>query len=460
MQKPSCEYCGRCLSVCPSYQHHLTETMSPRARVDLCAGVEDQSLTPGPRFGQSLNGCLQCLACTDICGKGVDGAAIVLEARLKQGMGKPSLARWMEKAAVTWLLPRRRWLTRVVRMLARMQHFLPLESRGTVRHVPDMLLGGVGQRSLPPLARQSLFAQLSPQSEPAFGVPVVGEVAIFAGCFGGVVNTDAAQALVRLLQQHGYRVHLPADQSCCAAPALLSGFASAFYAAQLHNAQVFSLLGSMPVLSLCATCHRTLTHSYGDASYTSADAALVQSFASRIVDAAVFCAALPLNHLHNSDARREFQDHVTDHAVLATAFHKRSAALDLAQEASQEGLGKHSIYRSGSPKIRVAIHDPCHMRLSPECGAAARQCLAALPHVEVIELPVRGQCCGGGGVSSLKNPEIADSLGQARALMVLEAGVDVVVAQCPGCVLQLNNHLSRLPNAPRAQHLMEFIGKI
>lgn len=449
MQKPSCEYCGRCLSVCPSYQHHLTETMSPRARVDLCAGVEDKSLTPGPRFGQSLSGCLQCLACTDICGKGVDGAAIVLEARLKQGMGKGGLARWVEKAAVTWLLPRRRWLTRMVRMLARLQHVLPLESRGTVRHVPDMLLGGVGQRSLPPLARQSLFEQLPARSEPAAGVPMVGEVAIFAGCFGGVVNTSAAQALVRLLQQHGYRVYLPAEQSCCAAPALLSGFASAFYAAQVHNARVFSQIGTMPVLSLCATCHRTLTHSYGDAGYTAANAALVHSFAGRIVDAAVFCAALQAKPVQSSAAPKS----VAAESPEALAAPLEALSGDLAGRCSSR-----SGRRSGGPTIRVAVHDPCHMRLNPECGAAARQCLTALPHVEVVELPVRGLCCGGGGVSSLKNPELADSLGQARARMVLEAGVDVVVAQCPGCVLQLNNHLSRLPNAPRAQHLMEFIG--
>lgn len=416
MQKPSCEYCGRCLSVCPSYQHHLVETMSPRARVDLCAGVEDGSLVAGPRFGESLSGCLQCLACTDICGKGVDGAAIVLEARLKQGMGRPSLARCVEKVAVTWLLPRRKWLVRVVRVLGRLQKFLPLESRGTVRHVPDILMGGIGQRSLPPLSRHSLFAQLPARIDPPQGVACAGDVALFTGCFGGVVNTDAARALVHRLHRHGYRVHVPAAQSCCAAPAMLSGFAQAFAKAQVHNAKVFAALGDMPVLTLCATCHRTLTHAYGDAPQKPEDAVLVRDVAARIVDAAVFVAQL--------------------------------------------GNAEHGAEGSARAKIRVAVHDPCHMRLNPESGTAARACLAAMPHVEVVELPVRGQCCGGGGVSSLKNPELADKLGQQRAQMIIDAGVDVVVAQCPGCVLQLNNHLSRLDSrstAARAKHLMEFL---
>lgn len=427
MQKPSCEYCGRCLSVCPSYQQHLVETMSPRARVDLCAGVDDGSLVAGPRFAESLSGCLQCLACTEICGKGVDGAAIVLEARLQQSMGKQhkklNLASFVERAAVTWLLPRRRWLTRVVRVLHRLQRFFPLETGGTVRHIPDAIMNamgrGVGQRSLPSLSRYSLFDKLASCVEPPATVACVGDVALFSGCFGGVVSTDAAQSLVHLLTTQGYRVHIPPAQSCCAAPALLSGYGKAYRAAQLHNATVFAALGAIPVLTLCATCHRTLTHTYGENAYSEAEAALVHSFAARVVDAAVFLAALPI---------------------------------PLSTSTGQEV--------SAPRRVRVAVHDPCHLRLHPESGLAARQCLQALAHVEVVELPIKGQCCGGGGISSLKNPEMADALGQKRAQMVLDAGVDVVVAQCPGCVLQLNNHLSRLAtgsHAPRAQHLVHFL---
>lgn len=445
MQKPSCEYCGRCLSVCPSYQQHLVETMSPRARVDLCAGVDDGSLVAGPRFAESLSGCLQCLACTEICGKGVDGAAIVLEARLQQSMGtqhkKLSLARFVERAAVTWLLPRRRWLTRVIRILQRVQKFFPLETGGTVRHVPDAIMnamgGGVGQRSLPSVSRYSLFDTLAPCVEPPKNVHCIGDVALFSGCFGGVINTDAAQSLVHLLSAQGYRVHIPPAQSCCAAPALLSGYGKAYRAAQLHNAAAFAALGDMPVLTLCATCHRTLIHAYGENVYSEADAALLHSFAARVVDAAVFLAALPI-------------------PLTASATQTlTTSATSITPSATPTGQ-----VVSAPRRVRVAVHDPCHLRLHPESGLAARQCLQALTHVEVVELPIKGQCCGGGGISSLKNPEMADALGQKRAQMVLDAGVDVVVAQCPGCVLQLNNHLSRLAtgsNTPRAQHLVHFL---
>lgn len=404
--------------------------MSPRARIDLCAGVADGSLVPGPRLGESLSGCLQCLACTEICGKGVDGAAIVLEERLRRGMGttrqeKTRLSRWLERAVVTTLLPRRRWLARAVRVMGRLQRFLPAEERGTVRHVPELLMGGAGQRSLPQFSRISLFDSLPERvdatfypQEPAQGHSTAcaqqGEVAIFSGCFGGVVNTQAALALVRLLSLRGYTVHLPAGQSCCGAPALLSGFSGAFHKAQVHNAKVFAALGNMPILTLCATCHRTLTHTYGAEQWPTEDAALLRAMAERVVDAAVFMAVL-----------------------------------------TNEKVG--TVDNSSARPWRVAVHDPCHLRLHPESGTAARHCLTQ-GGVQLVELPTRGQCCGGGGISSLKNPELADKLGHERALEVIASGADVVVAQCPGCVLQLNNHLSRLDTKIRAWHLLEFLG--
>ena len=101
---PSCEYCGRCLSVCPSYKNSLVETMGPRARIDLARAVESGELVPGPRYHASIKSCLQCLACTEICGKGVDGAQIILDARLAEGDGELTFGRRVERFVTTRLL--------------------------------------------------------------------------------------------------------------------------------------------------------------------------------------------------------------------------------------------------------------------------------------------------------------------------------------------------------------------
>ncbi|MGX8719280.1 MAG: 4Fe-4S dicluster domain-containing protein, partial [Desulfovibrio sp.] len=104
MGSPTCEYCGRCLSVCPSYKHFLVETMGPRARIDLARAVGSRELAPGPRYEQSIKTCLQCLACTEICGKGVDGAQIILDARLALRSAHRSSGSRLERFFVSRLL--------------------------------------------------------------------------------------------------------------------------------------------------------------------------------------------------------------------------------------------------------------------------------------------------------------------------------------------------------------------
>lgn len=422
MSGPSCEYCGRCLSVCPSYKHSLVETMSPRARIDLARAVASGELEPGERYQASIKSCMQCLACTEICGKGVDGAQIILDARLSAGDGKLTLGRRIERFVTSSLLLNRRMLAAFIRVGAVSQKLFPRDICGSIRHLPEAFSGLAGKRSLPNMAPRSLYDILPERIEPNDGIARTGEVALFTGCFGGLVNVDAALNLVHALTVRGYTVSIPRAQSCCGAPAQLSGFGEAFRKAQKHNARVFSDVPDMPVLTLCATCHRTLSREYLEEG---------KALASRIVDAAVFL-------------RRHDEATPADIAL---------PELPSAVQAVREGRPV-----SEADPLVVAVHDPCHLRLDPQAGQSLRAQLAAQPWIRIVELPAPGTCCGGGGISSLKNPAVADELGEARARAVVKSGADIVVAQCPGCVLQLNNHLSRLGALARACHGMELIG--
>lgn len=424
MKGPTCEYCGRCLSVCPSYKHHLVETFGPRARIDLARAVAAGELDPGQRYHDAIKSCLQCLACTEICGKGVDGAQIILDARLAEGDGKLTLKRRLEKFVTCSLLPRRELMRNMIRVCSLFQHVFPLDTRGSIRHLPDALCGAAGKRSMPDLAKKSLFDLLPERVMPPDNVTQVGEVALFTGCFGGLVNVEASLSLVNALSLRGYTVFIPRAQSCCGAPAQLSGFKEAFEKAQAHNAEVFASCPDMPVLTLCATCHRTLSREYNAAG---------RELAGRIVDAAVF--------LQRHDERHGFIGALPENLPAAALLRMRERPV------------------SAADPLVVAVHDPCHFRLDPHVGRAVRRELAARPWIRVVELKDPGTCCGGGGVSSLKNPDLADELGEARARAVVESGADIVTAQCPGCVLQLNNHLKRLKADARACHTLEILGK-
>lgn len=62
----NCIRCGLCLSVCPTYREHLSETASPRGRVILARkGLEGQ-LRLTPNLIEQMYSCMACMACTEI----------------------------------------------------------------------------------------------------------------------------------------------------------------------------------------------------------------------------------------------------------------------------------------------------------------------------------------------------------------------------------------------------------
>lgn len=431
MGEPSCEYCGRCLSVCPSYRHSRIETLSPRARIDMVRAVADGSLVPGQRYAESLHSCLQCQACTEICGKGVDGAHIILEAKHRQSSASP-IPSWsrLERFACETLLRRRRLLSAVLHVTGWFQRLLPSEPQGTVRHLPEVFSGFAGHRSVPNPAPLSIHAMLSETIQPRPGTVrpkgVPADVAVFTGCFGALVDTGAVAKLVEALTALGITVHVPAAQSCCGAPAAFSSLTDAFDAARRKTISIFSQYAGMPVLTVCATCYRMLSSDYPRLQPSVPDQA-VADFSTRVRDAAEF-----LNEL-------TVQRPVPDQTL----------------QLFQNWRGGEV---SASRPMAVAVHDPCHLRLRPEAGRELRARLDAIPWIRRVETHDQVTCCGGGGISSLKNPVLADELGQARAQAFINAGAEAVVTECPGCVLQLNNHLSRQHTSTRAAHAVSLLG--
>ena len=111
-----CEHCGRCLEVCPTYQALRTETMSARGRWDLIAGVASGELQPGPRYYESLSLCLNCMACTSMCPKGVDVEHMVREARAK--FPRRPLKVYLNRAVFAAVLLNRSLLRVFLRLLA------------------------------------------------------------------------------------------------------------------------------------------------------------------------------------------------------------------------------------------------------------------------------------------------------------------------------------------------------
>jgi glycolate oxidase iron-sulfur subunit len=83
--------------------------------------------------------------------------------------------------------------------------------------------------------------------------------------------------------------------------------------------------------------------------------------------------------------------------------------------------------------------------------------LAAFPRAEPIDLPDPHLCCGSAGTYNLDQPEIAASLGSARARTIVESRANAVATGNIGCLTQLKQHLAKQGADIPIRHTMQIL---
>lgn len=388
---PNCERCGRCLAVCPSYRTFRVETLSPRGRFEVLAGLADHSLEASPRTALSLGSCLQCQACAAICGKGVDVAGLVRGFRADKPVS--ALGRTLAAVGFGLVLAHRPLLAAAAWGLRLIGPVLPKRGEPPVRHLPLALPQALRGRAVPQPAGWSLFDRY-PERVPARpGVTPRGTAALFAGCWHAVLEPGPAAAAVDLLTAAGFEVLIPREQTCCGFAALSSGYADhAGRLAERNRRVLAGLPRGTEVFAPCPSCRTGLS----------------------------LTGALD----------RPARDPVSFLAEVLTP-------------------GPAPEFQG----VRVAVHEPCHARGTAQATTAL---LGRIPGVEAVALD-EAACCGGGGLSSLSNPELAWSLGQARVQDIAASGAALAAAACPGCLLQLRGCLARSDIPVRCVHPLELL---
>lgn len=404
---PHCDRCGRCLSVCPVYNVSLVETDSPRGRTDLTTAVTSGELTPGPRFFETVDRCLLCRSCAAACPKGVDTAANVIAARAQ--VERPhGLAAALGNAAMDKLIPHRSLMSACVRAAGVFSKMLPADTAGR-RHFPEYLPQMLSGRGVPVITGRPLQKRLPTRVPRSPGTPNRGTAVFFTGCFYGLVDSGPGLAAVKLLCDNGFDVLIPPDQQCCGAPALFSGRLKGFETVLRRNLHVLGAADG-PILTACPTCASVLRGHYPKyaAAMHGPEPGQARSVAARVREVLTFLAGLT------------------------------------------------SLSLPGAPSVRsAAVHEPCHF----VHAGGERAAIAHILNKRGVELALHGgsACCGGGGVSSLKNPDLARQLGANAATMIAASGAEVATAACPGCVLQIGSHLGKSGSAMPALHPLEIL---
>lgn len=234
-------------------------------------------------------------------------------------------------------------------------------------------------------------------------------VGLFVTCLVDLFRPGVGFAAIKLLEQAGCQVDVPALQTCCGQPAYNSGDSK-------HARQV-----ALTVLDAFAD------HDY-------------------VVAPSGSCAGMI--RLHYADL---FAD---DPALTARAKAVSEKTYELIAFL-HDVLGQKTV--SASFHGSVTYHDSCSGLRELGVRDQPRAYLEQVKGLELRELPGADICCGFGGTFCVKYPEISDNMVSAKADAIAGTGAETLLAGDLGCLLNMAGKLKRRDLTVRARHVAEVL---
>ena len=105
----------------------------------------------------------------------------------------------------------------------------------------------------------------------------------------------------------------------------------------------------------------------------------------------------------------------------------------------------------------VAYHPSCHLLRELHVCDEPRILLSAVNGIHLIELNDRQECCGFGGLFSVKFPHISGAMLNDKLARIRESGADSVVSNDCGCLMQIGGGLRRAGSPVQAYHLAQVL---
>lgn len=236
------------------------------------------------------------------------------------------------------------------------------------------------------------------------------KVAIFSTCIIDLLFPNVGIAMVEVLERFGCETSMPVKQICCGQPTFNSGYVKETQKV-MHN-EIDALLGV-------------------DADY--------------IVGPAGSCVAM----------LKEYPEHLKDDPAYAE---KAQQLADKTYEFSQFVYRVLHIQNAGAQLDTTATyHRSCHMtRLLGERTAP----FELLKHVEgltMIPLPHLENCCGFGGLFSVKEPEISKQMVDEKVDSVVSTHAEVLISCDQACLMNIVGRFNRRGEHIKVMHLAEVL---
>lgn len=233
------------------------------------------------------------------------------------------------------------------------------------------------------------------------------KVGLFVTCVVDQFFPEVAWATVKVLKKAGVDICFDDSQTCCGQPAYNSGF---WTEAQRVSRKLFQLFPNVEHIVVPSGSCAAMMRNHIAELHTDRDAAEIQDFSRRITELSEF----------------------------------------LVRVCKIEDL-------NASLRARAAYHDSCHALRDLNVGDAPKRLLRKVRELELVELPGADQCCGFGGLFSVKYPEISASMGADKLRFIKQTGANTLISADMSCLMHLKGLMQRQDVKVRTMHLAEVL---
>jgi L-lactate dehydrogenase complex protein LldE len=204
------------------------------------------------------------------------------------------------------------------------------------------------------------------------------------------------------------RVIFPPGQTCCGQPAYNAGFS--WEARNVAREQIKLFPKPLPVVVPSGSCAGMMRHQYPVLFADDPDIDRVREFSERVYELSEFLAQV----------------------------------LDI------------KLSDRGSP-IKVTWHSSCHAMREMNVIEDSKSLIRQLKNVELLELENEHECCGFGGIFSVKHPKISEAMVLDKVEDVRKTGASLLLAGDCGCLMNISGAMAHQKLPVESRHLAEFL---
>ena len=234
-------------------------------------------------------------------------------------------------------------------------------------------------------------------------------VGLFVTCLVDLFRPAVGFASIRLIEQAGCTVEVPAAQTCCGQPAYNSGDRADTRAIAKNTIEAFE--GYDYVVAPSGSCAGMLKKHYPG--------------------------------LFRGDPKWEPRAE-----ALAAKVHELVSFLT-------DVRGMQAV--TARSQSKVTYHDSCSGLRELGIQAQPRRLLATVKGLKMVEMQDPDVCCGFGGTFCIKYSDISNAIVEKKTETIEATGADTLLAGDLGCLMNMAGKLKRAGSGVEARHVAEVL---